>query len=230
MKIFGHTATAFRQILSLCLFSFLISFPLGDPGDAQAGSPHAADVPSGTFSQEQQTSRPTGVPDGVCVSERLFGLPGLKKVGRVAQGVYRGAQPTSEGYATLKKMGIRTIVNLRTTESEKKAVEAAGMKSVEIPLGMFNNGDAEKVDKIVAVMADPSNRPVFVHCKLGQDRTGVVVAAYRMKIEQWPLRLAEAEMESFGFNGVWVNLRNFLHRYAAGMISGNRTIVKTARE
>jgi protein tyrosine/serine phosphatase len=66
-------------------------------------------------------------------------------------------------------------------------------------------------------MADPANRPVFVHCRQGQDRTGIVVAAYRMKTDGWPLDLAEAEMESFGFNGVWVNLRHFLHRYAAGL-------------
>ncbi len=122
------------------------------------------------------------------------------------------------------------MVNLRTTLSEKKAVEAAGMKSVEIPIGMLNHGDLKKVDKIVAIMADSANRPVFVHCKLGQDRTGLVVAVYRLKMEGWPLELAETEMESFGFNGIWVNLRHFLHRCAAGLAAGRRDGMVTVRK
>jgi protein tyrosine/serine phosphatase len=125
--------------------------------------------------------------------------------------------PARKGYETLTKMGIRTVINLRTTESERKMVEGAGMRSVEIPLNMFDNGDREKVDRIVALMADPANQPVFVHCKLGKDRTGIVVAAFRMKVEGWPLAQAEAEMDSFGFNDAWIHLRRFLHRYAAGL-------------
>jgi protein tyrosine/serine phosphatase len=74
-----------------------------------------------------------------------------------------------------------------------------------------------KMDRIVAIMADPANQPVFVHCKLGKDRTGIVVAAYRMKVEGWPFTLAESEMESFGFNGVWINLKSFIRSYAVGL-------------
>jgi tyrosine-protein phosphatase SIW14 len=155
--------------------------------------------------------------EGARSSERLFGFPGLSNVGRVASGICRGAMLGPGGYATLKRMGIRTVVNLRAPGSEKKQVEAAGMRSVEIPLNMLGNGDIEKVDRVVEIMADPAQQPVFVHCKLGVDQTGIVVAAYRMKIEGWPLGLAEAEMESFGFNGIGVNLRRFLQRYAAGL-------------
>lgn len=153
--------------------------------------------------------------EGARLSERVFGLTGLKNVGRVAPGIYRGAMPEPEGYATLRRMGIRTVVNLRTTESDRKQVEAAGMRSVEIPMEMLGNGDRDKVERVLDVMSDRARQPVFVHCKLGEDRTGIVVAAYRMKMEGWPLELAEAEMETFGFNGVWVNLRRFLRRYAA---------------
>ncbi|MGZ9148741.1 MAG: hypothetical protein ACXW4G_10250 [Candidatus Deferrimicrobiaceae bacterium] len=54
------------------------------------------------------------LPGNVRVSEHLFGLPGLTNVGRVANGIFRGAQPKPEGYATLKAMGVRTVINLRT--------------------------------------------------------------------------------------------------------------------
>jgi tyrosine-protein phosphatase SIW14 len=211
VKYFFRWKFRFHPVV-LCLLLFL---PSGVPASEQPSSPTSAACP--LPGQQPTSSQAFPLPKGTYISEHLFGLAGLTNVGRVAPGIYRGAQPTGKGYATLKKMGIRTVINLRTSDSEKKKVEAAGMRSVEIPMGMLNNGDKDKVDKVVAIMGDPSNRPVFVHCRQGRDRTGIVVAAYRMKIEGWPLALAEAEMESFGFNDVWVNFRRFLHRYAAGL-------------
>ncbi len=154
------------------------------------------------------------LPDGAHGSTRIYGtLPGLANVGQVAPRVFRGAQPEAEGYATLKKMGIKTVINLRTSASEKKAVEAAGMRSIEVPMEMSTDHLMAKVDRVVALMADPANQPVFVHCRHGQDRTGIVVAAYRMKVEGWRLADAEAEMQAFGFNDVWVNFKKFIRRY-----------------
>lgn len=53
-------------------------------------------------------------------SEKIYNLPGLSNVGRVAPGVLRGAQPGKDGYATLKAMGVRTVIDMRTTVSEQK--------------------------------------------------------------------------------------------------------------
>ncbi len=154
------------------------------------------------------------LPDGTHGSTRIYGvLPGLSNVGQVAPGICRGAQPEAEGYATLKKMGIKTVINLRTSASEKKAVEAAGMRSIEVPMEMSTDQLKAKVDQVVALMADPANQPVFVHCRHGQDRTGIVIAAYRMKVERWRLADAAAEMQAFGFNDVWVNFKKFIRRY-----------------
>lgn len=151
------------------------------------------------------------------LSERFFGLKGLTNVGRVCPNVYRGAQPLSEGYSTLKRMGIKTVINLRTTASEKQAVEAAGMKSVEFPLGVVKDVNPKTVNAIIDVMTNPDNQPVFIHCRQGQDRTGIMVAAYRMKVDGWTLRDAEAEMQSFGFNNIWVELKEFIKEYAKGL-------------
>lgn len=160
------------------------------------------------------STKSTFVPVGAHQTERISGaLPGLANVGRVAPGVYRGAQPEAAGYATLKKMGIRTVINLRTSMSERAAVEAAGMQSFEVPMEMSRDGLRAKVDRAVALMADPANQPVFVHCRHGQDRTGIVIAAFRMKIQGWPLSDAEAEMQAFGFNNIWVNFKRFIRDY-----------------
>lgn len=146
-------------------------------------------------------------------SEHLYNLPGLGNVGRVAPGIYRGEQPGPTGYATLKQLGVRTVIDLRTSESEKAQVEAAGMKAIAVPIEMTRKGLKEKVDQVVALMADPANQPVYVHCRHGQDRTGIVVAAYRMTQDNWSLKEVEAEMQAFGFNDVWVNFKKFIRSY-----------------
>ena len=155
------------------------------------------------------------LPEKARSSESIYNLPGLSNVGRVAPGVLRGAQPGKEGYATLKAMGIKTVIDMRTSESEQKQVEAAGMRAIAVPIEMTRNGLKEKVDQVVALMADPANQPVYVHCRHGQDRTGIVVAAYRMKQQGWSMADAETEMQAFGFNDVWVNFRKFIRQYGA---------------
>lgn len=154
------------------------------------------------------------LPKGAKVSERVFGLRGLSNVGRVNPAIYRGAQPLSEGYATLKGLGIKTVINLRTNHSEKEVVEAAGMHSIEIPMSVIKDVEIEKVNRIIDIMKDPNNQPVYVHCRLGQDRTGVVIAAYRMRVEGWSFKEAEEEMQAFGFNDIWHELKEFIVRYA----------------
>jgi protein tyrosine/serine phosphatase len=186
-----------RRIRILSSFVFLFSFLF-----ALCAARSVADSP---------------LPGEARFSERIFGLKGLTNVGRVAPHIYRGAQPLPEGYATLKKMGIRTVINLRTTSSEKRAVEAAGMKSVEVPLSVLKDINLKSVNAILEIMKDPANQPVFLHCRQGQDRTGVVVAAYRMREDGWSFADAEAEMQSFGFNDIWRELKEFIRDYAKSL-------------
>jgi protein tyrosine phosphatase (PTP) superfamily phosphohydrolase (DUF442 family) len=163
---------------------------------------------------------PSVLPDGARISEKVFGLTGLSNVGRVSPAIFRGAQPLPEGYETLKEMGIKTVINLRSQHSETDVVESAGMQSIEVPMDIFRSVDIEKVNNIINSMIDPANQPVYVHCKLGEDRTGVVIAAYRMRIDGWSLSEAEAEMQSFGFNDVWIHLKKFVREYAKSLGEG----------
>ena len=156
---------------------------------------------------------PAIVPGTERVSERLFGLPGLTNIGRVAPGILRGARPKPEGYATLKAMGVKTVINLRTHHGEREAVEAGGMRYVEIPMNVWKNVDPAAVRKALSVMTDPANQPVFVHCSRGADRTGVVAAVYRMEVDGWSEAEAEAEMEAFGFHEFWSHFKEFVRRY-----------------
>lgn len=204
----GRRASAGQgaRVASLLLLFLLLAPAESSPGLAAApGDASSPGIAAGDHSAV--------LPGNARSSERLFGLPGLGNVGRVAPGILRGAQPKPEGYATLKAMGVRTVINLRTNHGEKAAVEGAGMRSVEIPMNTMKNVDPAAVRKAILVMTDPANQPVFVHCAHGKDRTGVVSAVYRMEIEGWTAAEAEAEMEAFGFHEVWFQLERFVRRY-----------------
>jgi tyrosine-protein phosphatase SIW14 len=190
---------------SISFALLLIFFSVISPPPGSAGCPDHSGNAAAVVSY---------LPEGARASERIFGLPGLPNAGRVAPGIFRGGQPLPEGYATLKKMGIKTVINLRYRHSEKAAVEALGMKSVEVPFNTIKKVDRKEVDRIVDLMADPSLQPVYIHCALGKDRTGIVVAAYRMKKKGWTFREAAAEMQAFGFNDFWINLKDFIRDYA----------------
>ena len=150
------------------------------------------------------------------VSGRLIGLPGLPKIGRVAPGIFRGAQPEPEGYATLKGMGIRTVINLRARHDERKAVEAAGMRYVQVPMSFLRKADPALVRKALSVITDPANQPVFFHCSRGVDRAGVVTAVYRMEVEGWSEAEAEREMEALGFHETWFELKKTVKEWRIG--------------
>lgn len=121
--------------------------------------------------------------------------------------LYRSGQPSgSQLAAMVSRHNIRTVVNLRKAdaiEKDKKArqekdfAKAHGVRFVNIP---YNDTDAgTQIPEFLALVADPANQPVLVHCAQGIERSGVMVAAFRMKTEGWSLARALDEMRRFGF-------------------------------
>jgi protein tyrosine phosphatase (PTP) superfamily phosphohydrolase (DUF442 family) len=134
-------------------------------------------------------------------------IRGVPNPGKINDGLYRGAQPNEQGLEELKKLGITTIVDLRAedrgkSEWERQQAEKLGMRFVHIPLAGFAAPTNEEVAQFLSLFRD-SQQKIFVHCLLGEDRTGVFVATYRMSIQKWPVTQAIREMNTFGFNGFW---------------------------
>lgn len=134
-------------------------------------------------------------------------VPGIHNFGRISDQLYRGAQPDAAGVEQLRKFGITTIVDLRRENvaernREKGEAEAAGIRFVGIPVGGWNAPADAQVAEFLSLFADPKQK-VFVHCRFGEDRTGVFVAAYRMAVQQWSAQQAIQEMHFFGFNAFW---------------------------
>jgi tyrosine-protein phosphatase SIW14 len=135
-------------------------------------------------------------------------ISGIPNSGKINDFLYRGAQPKEQGLPELKKLGITTIVDLRSedpqkAEWERKQAEALGMRFVHIPVGGWDSPTNDQVAQFLSLFGNDPSQKIFVHCLLGEDRTGVFVAAYRMAIEKLPPDQALKEMYSFGFNGLW---------------------------
>jgi len=129
--------------------------------------------------------------------------PGLKNFGEVTSNLYRGALPQPEGLKTLKDMGVSIVVDMRTGagKGEETNVTKLGMQYVNIPWHCPLPSD-DPLLKFLKVIEQNPGKKVFVHCRLGDDRTGMAVASYRMAEEGWSADEALKEMEFFGFTTV----------------------------
>lgn len=128
-------------------------------------------------------------------------LAGVPNAGEVTSTLYRGAQPTADGFRELKKMGVAIVVDLRLTGrgKERQAVEANGMEYVSIPWHCYFPKD-KVMARFLAVLRENQGKKIFVHCRYGDDRTGMMVAVYRMADEGWTPDEARKEMNVFGFH------------------------------
>lgn len=146
--------------------------------------------------------------------------PGLPNLGRVTGDLYRGGQPRSEGYDQLRKMRIDIVVNLNTTkknvEREKTEVESRGMRYVSIPWSALSLPEDDQVAEFLRLLRDNPDKKIFVHCRHGADRTGVMVAIFRIAIQGWTPEQALAEMERFNFHGFWYShLKGYVKQFPA---------------
>jgi len=140
---------------------------------------------------------------------KMEGLPNLHKV---SDTLYRGAQPTKEGFVNLKKMGIKTVVSLRAFHSDKDLLGDTGLAYEHISFKTWHP-ENEDIVKFLQIVNDKAKQPVFVHCQHGADRTGTMCALYRISVEGWTKEQAIKEMTEggFGFHAMWENLTKFIN-------------------
>jgi len=139
--------------------------------------------------------------------------PGLPNLHRVSDDLYRGAQPTAEGFRQLKAMGVRTIINLRLFYNDQDKFVGTDLGYEEIPMNAWYAED-EDVICFLKLVTDRSRAPFFIHCQYGADRTGMLCAVYRIVIQGWTKDEAISEMTQgeFGFHGIWQNLVEYVRK------------------
>src|SRR5579872_802033 len=145
-----------------------------------------------------QTKQETQSPRARAIGRRL-NEKGVPNFGEVTPTLYRGGLLSSTGLKALKKLGVSVVVDTHADSKHERAeVESLGMKYVAIPWHCPWPHD-EVFARFLDVVHENKGKKLFVHCRLGDDRTGMMVAAYRMAEEDWTADEAMNEMRSFGF-------------------------------
>lgn len=128
---------------------------------------------------------------------------GIKRFIQVDNRLWRGSQPDADGFRALRDLGVRTIVSLRNDEAERRVVESLGMTFVHIPVtmkpfGMSGELPSDAIARFFAIVDNPANGSVFLHCRRGADRTGTFVALYRIARQGWDPDRAYDEARGLG--------------------------------
>ena len=143
---------------------------------------------------------------------------GLPNFGRISAALWRGAQPDEHGLENLQRLGVATIINLRMPDDvapgEPETARRLGLGYINVPLHGFSGPSAAEVDRLLALIAS-SPAPVFVHCEHGADRTGVIVACYRMRQEGWTTARAMAEAKLYGISSFQIGMKRYIRTFSA---------------
>ena len=141
----------------------------------------------------------------------------LPKFQQVTDRLYRGGQPRDGGLRRLRELGIDTIVNLRgtskTTKAEEVEARALGFNYFNVALPNWGRPQDSRVRRALLIIAAPQNGRVYVHCKDGVDRTGMIVALHRVTHEGWKTSDALAEAEGRGMRRYQFWMRDYTEEY-----------------
>jgi uncharacterized protein (TIGR01244 family) len=136
---------------------------------------------------------------------------------QVNEQLYRSGQPKSGGLKKLADFGIRTIINLRGASDETKAEEAEakklGLRYFNIPMSSAGRPTDDQVKRVIDVIEAEENAPVLIHCRRGSDRTGAIIAIYRIKRDGWAADRALDEAKRYGMGFVQFRKRGYIKDY-----------------
>jgi protein tyrosine phosphatase (PTP) superfamily phosphohydrolase (DUF442 family) len=137
---------------------------------------------------------------------------------RVDENYVRGSQPLRGGIGTLTRLGVKTLVDLRSiydhTDDVRVAAEAAGLGYEWVPMSVWNPPTDEEANQFVSLVTSTTRGPFFVFCADGLNRIGEMTAIYRVAHSNWSVEKALDEADELGFNPYYYTLRNYVWDYA----------------
>jgi hypothetical protein len=147
-------------------------------------------------------------------------VPGLSNLNEVTPALFRSAQPSKGGLAYLEGRRplspggrpIKTVLSLRAFhEDESGPAKPLSVRYERIRFNTWHPED-EDIVKFLRIVTTPALQPVLVHCLHGSDRTGTMIAVYRIAIQGWSKEAAIQEMTQggYGFHPLWKNLTEYL--------------------
>ena len=127
----------------------------------------------------------------------------------VEKDLFRSAQPTNDGFRQLAALGVKSVLSVSGEDTQ--AANGSGLKLFHVPMTAFGLRDAQVLEAL-RILTDPANRPIVIHCQHGADRTGAIMALYRVAVEGWSKEDAIREMNEGGFHhsSIWRNLDRYV--------------------
>jgi protein tyrosine/serine phosphatase len=142
----------------------------------------------------------------------------VHNLGKVNDHLLRGAEPDALALQELGASGVKLVVDLREAgkgpKVERAMAEKLGMRYVNIPFPPLSAPSPEQVGSVLKLLAENSSDTVFLHCRRGKDRTGTVIACYRIQHDGWANEKALAEAKSFGMSATERGMRQFVLHFS----------------
>jgi protein tyrosine/serine phosphatase len=131
---------------------------------------------------------------------KLDGGKDLPNLHRITPNFYRSGQPTGDGFSVAAKTyGVKTIVSM----NDKPDVAAIpDLNLIHVKMNAFKTADEDDPQlprALAAIQRGLANGKTLVHCQHGKDRTGGIVAVWRVLYQGWTKEQAIAEMEQGGY-------------------------------
>lgn len=130
---------------------------------------------------------------------------------QITPNLYRSAQPSAAAFESLEKFGIKTIINLRAKHSDRKWLKGgSSLRLIEVPIKTWDIDNSEVIEVLRLIKSEPG--PILIHCQHGADRTGLMVAMYRLIFENWTKDEALDELINggYGFHKIWKNIPQYI--------------------
>jgi tyrosine-protein phosphatase SIW14 len=141
----------------------------------------------------------------------------IRNFGQVNEHIYRGGEPTEQGLRELAAIHVTLDVDLREpsegAESERRLAEGLGMQYVNVPMRGMTAPSVDQVKRVLGLLVPDDAGKIFVHCRRGKDRTGTIVACYRVQHDGWDTRKAQQEANSYGMSWTERGMRSFVLKF-----------------
>jgi protein tyrosine/serine phosphatase len=140
-------------------------------------------------------------------------VEGVDNLHRVSENLYRSAQPSMRGMQELRSLGIRSVINLRAFHCDLSGSAGTGLSNHRLHILTWKVQDVHVV-RVLGLLRDVRNAPFLIHCKHGADRTGLMLAMYRIVEQGWSKQDAISEMVNggYGYHRMWRNILRYIER------------------
>lgn len=125
--------------------------------------------------------------------------------------------PTDEALRELKALGVNMIIDLREDGpgrwQEKQKAEQLGIRYANVPLSSMTAPTPAQIEQALGLILRDQQAKIYVHCLRGKDRTGTVIACYRIQHDGWDNQRALQEAKSYGMSHLEYAMQAFIRRF-----------------